>query len=85
MNRAATRPADVPSPLFIGSTKTVSLPDRFIRAGLVLGICAALGVSILGGPHAATSRHSAASVSIHLAAQSIATASPDVTGGPGTM
>jgi len=84
MNRAATRPSDVPSPLSVGSTETVSLPGRFIRAGMVLGICAALGMSILGGPHAATSRHSTASVSIHLAAHSIARVSPSVTGGPGT-
>lgn len=83
MNRAATRPADLSSPPSAGPSKPTSLPGRFVRAGLALGICAMLGAGILGGSHAATSRHSVTSVSIHLTAQAIATLSPNVTGGPG--
>lgn len=81
MYQLTTRPTDSSSSTSPARCKSGKLVGWTAHMGLVVAICAAVGVGVLAGPRAASSHHTVVSAPSHLVAQSLTL---DITGGPGS-
>lgn len=82
MNQLTSRPSSSSSGASPARTEPSKPAGRAAHVGLVVAICAAVGVGLLAGPRASSAHHTSVSAPTHLVAQST---TPNVTGGPGNV